>query len=307
MNKLIIGLCTYKRPEMLKDALEGISKLELPTEFAGIIIVDNDSEGSAKETIDLFKNSFKYPVYYFIEQNKGIVYSRQKVLEEAYKLKANELAFFDDDAIPDRNWLINLYTFYTNNKCTVATGDQMQIVQKNAPEWIIKGKFFQRKKARPEGKELKGAATNNVLFSLDFAKKYNLSFDLRFNSTGGSDTDFFWQFYKNDAKILWTNTAIVKEVVPDSRANFKWLFNRSVAMGTRKFVHITKEKKMNFLILTIQTLFKFTLGGIFSIFMIPFGRVKLYKALFQWARSLGMLKSIFGFKYQEYSKAHHGN
>jgi succinoglycan biosynthesis protein ExoM len=303
----MIGLCTYKRPEMLKNALDGISKLILPKEFSGIIIVDNNPKGSALNTINSFKQSFNYPIYSFIETNKGIVYARQRVLNEAHNIEANILAFFDDDAIPDPNWLTNLYSFYINHNCIVATGDQIQILQENAPKWIKNGGFFKRNKSRPEAKELKGAATNNVLFSLDFVKDKNLSFDVSFNTTGGSDTDFFWQFYKNGAKILWTNTAIVREEVPDSRANFKWLFNRSLAMGTRKYLHIVKEKKMPYIFFVTQTLFKFTFGSILILLVLPFGKIKLYKTIFQWARSVGVLKSILGSKHQEYLKEHHGN
>lgn len=307
MKKLMIGLCTYKRPNMLRNALEGISELDLPKEFAGVIIIDNDSKGSASKTISNFKQVYNYPIYSFVEKNQGIVFARQRVLDEAFKLKVNDLAFFDDDAIPDKNWLTNLYSFYIKNKCHVATGDQIQIVEKDAPKWIIDGKFFTRRKNREEGKPLKGAATNNVLFSLDFAQKYNLSFDLRFNTTGGSDTDFFWQYYKNNAKILWTNTALVKETVPNSRASFKWLFNRSIAMGTRKYIHNIKEKKMPHVLFIGQTILKFIFGIIIVLLSLPFGKIKLYKAIFQWARSLGILKSILGSKHQEYLKEHHGN
>ncbi len=306
LDKLVIGLCTYKRPQMLKDALDGISALSFPKEFSGVIIVDNDPKGSSFTVIESFKKSFKYPVYDLIEPHQGIVYARQRVLDEAIALRFNTLAFFDDDAVPDRDWLINLYSFYQNNYCTVATGQQIEVLQDDAPEWIKKGKFFERRKYRSEGKSLTGAATNNVMFSLDFVQRHKLSFDARFNETGGSDTDFFWQFHKLGATILWTNSALVREVVPNSRANFKWLFWRSVAMGTRKYVHIMKEKKMNRLALLVQISFKFLFGFIVLIFSLPFGRIVFNRILFKWARSLGMLKSLFGHQYHEYLQHHHG-
>jgi GT2 family glycosyltransferase len=291
---------------MLQDALNGIGVLDLPSEFSGVIIVDNDPDGSASKIIKSFKKSFQYPVYYFIESKKGIAYARQRVLDEANTLGFNTLAFFDDDAVPDHNWLINLYSFYIKNHCIVATGPQMQVLEKDALSWVKKGGFFTRQKPRKEGKSLKGAATNNVIFSLDFVREHKLSFDLRFNSIGGEDTDFFWQFYRLGAKILWTNTAIVREVVPNSRANFKWLFNRSVAIGTRKYIHITKEKKMSFFILSIQIFFKFFFGFIAIILSLPLGRIIFYRMLFKWARSVGMLIALFGYQYQEYSKKTHG-
>lgn len=306
LDKLVIGLCTYKRPKMLKDALDGITALSFPEEFSGVIIVDNDPKGSSSDVIEAFKKSFKYPVYSFVEPNKGIVYARQRALDEANALEFNALAFFDDDAIPDTDWLINLHSFYKDNHCTVATGPQIQTLLNDAPTWIKKGKFFTRRKRRPEGKTLNGAATNNVLFSLDFVRRHQLSFDLRFNTTGGSDTDFFWQFHKLGAKILWTNTALVRETVPNSRANFKWLFKRSIAMGTRKYLHIVKEKKMSHVALFAQTLFKFLFGLIALIFSLPLGRIVFYKTVFQWARSLGMLKALLGYQHQEYLQQHHG-
>lgn len=106
---------------------------------------------------------------------------------------------------------------------------------------------------------------------------------------------------------MWTNTALVRETVPSSRANFKWLFNRSIAMGTRKYIHIIKEKKMPYILLLTQTILKFMFGMIAILLSLPFGKTRLYKTIFQWARSLGVLKSILGSKYQEYLKEHHGN
>ncbi len=291
---------------MLKDALDGIAALSLPKEFSGVIIVDNDPEGSSSSVIDAFKQSFQYPVYSFVEARKGIVRARQRVLDEANTLGFNALAFFDDDAVPDVDWLEKLYSFYQSNHCDVATGEQIENLLDDAPLWIKKGKFFARRKHRMEGKVLTGAATNNVLFSLDFVRRHKLSFDLRFNATGGSDTDFFWQFHKLGAKILWTNTALVRETVPNTRANFKWLFKRSLAMGARKYVHIMKEQKMSWIALCVQTLLKFVLGFIAVVVSLPFGRVKFYKMLFRWARSLGMVKALFGRQYQEYRQQHHG-
>jgi hypothetical protein len=58
--KIVIGVPTYRRPKMLQQALTSIAKLNIPADYLGapvevtVVIVDNDPERSARETVAQF-------------------------------------------------------------------------------------------------------------------------------------------------------------------------------------------------------------------------------------------------------------
>ena len=300
-HKVAVALCTYRRESMLRAALESIGKMRKPRNLAFLIVVDNDADQTALPTVTRFAQSTDIEVVYQNEPKKGIAHARQRAVDQACRLGCSLLAFFDDDACVDPLWLVNLLAAYADYPCMAVTGEQKTILPENCPVWIKQGSFFERKKPRNEGKILKGAATNNVLFNLEFVHLHGIRFDSRFNHIGGSDTDFFWRFYLKGGIIVWTNKAIVYENITENRASFKWLFNRSLAYGARKIMHQRVNSPKHPILFTLAIILGFigrTFGLIASLF---FGKILFLRALIQWGRSLGQIKSLLGFYTKEYA------
>lgn len=300
-TKVAVALCTYRRESMLLVALESVLQMRKPRNFAYFIVVDNDSEQTALPTVKRIAQTADVEVVYRTEPNKGIAYARQRVVDEAWSLGCSLLAFFDDDAVVDREWLINLLAVYTAHPCMAVTGNQKAVLPANCPEWIRHGGYFERKKPRSEGMILNGAATNNVLLNLEFVHTHGLRFDPRFNQTGGSDTDFFWRFHRKGGRILWTNTAVVYETIPESRACLKWLLNRSFAHGARKIMLYRVNKPSLPIVFITRVVLGFigrTMALILSLFL---GKCRFMSALIQWGRSFGQIKSLLGFYTKEYA------
>jgi len=93
-NKIVIGLCTYYRNELLDGALESLSRIDLPTDVeVECVLVDNDPEGGARPVFEYYADAFPFKAHYFVEQKQGLVCARNRVLDEALKLGATEIAF----------------------------------------------------------------------------------------------------------------------------------------------------------------------------------------------------------------------
>jgi len=101
-KKLIIGVATFGRSEYLKACLNSLTNLTLPENFTiEFILVDNNTEPQ----VELILSSFQFPfqVHFFHVKERGIVHTRNRILDEAVILKANYLAFLDDDEMADKN------------------------------------------------------------------------------------------------------------------------------------------------------------------------------------------------------------
>lgn len=307
-SKIAVGLCTYLRPQMLKNALNGINNLEFPDNAdIVLIVVDNDHEGSAREIVENFKQNTIIQVYYVIESNKGIPFARNRAIKEALALESTEMAFFDDDAVPDKSWLKTLFNFYkSNNSIDVVTGPQVPILPDKSPEYFKARQAYRERKIPKTGSIVHTAATNNVLFSLKLVKEFNLVFDETIGAYGGSDTDFFCRAYSKGIKILWTNEAIVREEIPLSRTRLSWILKRQFRNGqtmTICVIKTTKEKKV-----LINLLIKIIIQLLGYVLLLPIawikGQIVFIDVLEKTVKMTGRTLAFFDIKYEEYKHLH---
>ena len=306
-NKIAIGICTCLRPKMLSSALEGIKNLDFPDNVEIVlIIVDNDKEASAKKIVEKFYQNFPIKIIYSIENRRGISYARNRVLTEALQINSTEIAFMDDDAIADKNWLKSLYEFYLkNDSADVVTGPQIQIFPNKCPEYIKNNSFY-KKKVKSTGQEMPDAATNNVLFSSEIVTAKQIWFDESLAFIGGEDTDFFNRASNQGAKILWTNEAIVRETVPESRVTIKWLLKRQLIRGyglTCLRVRSIHDKQ-KLLKLFIKTLVKLIFYILFLLVSWIFGSTYFVEILSKCSKTLGRILLFLNKNVNGYQEIH---
>jgi len=128
MNRISVVICTHQNSRF-KDFLEAVNSIKNQTykNFEIIGIVDgNDS---------LFKKLKSKKVLNKLSLNKnnlGLSKSRNKGIEKA---SGNIIAFLDDDAIADRNWLKELERMYKKYNA-IAVGGRL------IPKWVTKKPNF---------------------------------------------------------------------------------------------------------------------------------------------------------------------
>lgn len=234
---ICIGLGTFERPKMLQKALESLAKLNSPENTKiTLLLCDNEPQMSAKDTYERLKGKLSIDSTYLHEPRKGLVRMRNRILDEANMLQADFLAFFDDDEEADENWVTELYKSAVSFQAQAVGGpvivkwpDESQLDE------FMKGLYDNDRVVGNTGDIRKTLATNNVIIDLNFLRKKNIIFDIRFNLMGGEDTFLFDAMREAGAKLIWCNEALMYTKVVPERNNEAFIWKRRYRIGQTKF------------------------------------------------------------------------
>lgn len=283
MKKILISVCTYLRPNMLKRAFSSIKSLTLPNDVEiEVLIVDNDKDSSAKNVFDEIKKDFLLPIHYEVEQERGLSFARNRVLKKALELNADYIACFDDDDTPDENWLLGLWNLEKKKSAeeknpVIVTGPAFSKFDKDYPKYITMN--FRTKTTKKTGQLRHTAATGNVLIPVDVIKK-GVFFDECYRFMGGEDGEFFQKAQTFGFKIFWCNEAVIYENITEEKANIKRILARyfyngfsNVFFELKKMdsflyrLKISSKAIINILIMTLILPFSICLGlvGFFGV------------------------------------------
>jgi succinoglycan biosynthesis protein ExoM len=220
-----IALVTYRRPEDLAAALPPVlaqaGELDPP---AGVLVVDNDPDGGARELVACFADR---GVRYVHERTPGIAAGRNRALDE---VTSDLLVFIDDDERPVPGWLRSLVGTYLATRPAGVVGPVVSQFTADPDPWILAGRFFQRRRL-PTGAEVQVAATNNLLLDLAQLRERDLRFDPRYGLTGGSDYLLTRQLTSRGGRLVWCAEATVLDIVPPERLTRRWVLRRAFRTG----------------------------------------------------------------------------
>ncbi|MDR2436287.1 MAG: glycosyltransferase family 2 protein [Puniceicoccales bacterium] len=299
-NKIVIGLCTYHRNWLLGGALESLSRIDLPSEVTiEFVLVDNDPAGGAKPVFEAYVGDFPFGSHYFVEPNQGLAYARNRVLEEAIKLGATEIAFFDDDEIVTENWLTALWNSYLESPFGGVGGPAYRLL---LPKHDVILEKFWRNLSNRMRKDKYLISTNNCLFSANLVDKngLNLRFDPFFNQIGGEDAKFALEACIGGAQFSFVKEAVVVERFTEERATFFYLFKRHFGGGSLPPLIIWRlgmaRSKRRILLCILSCMWRTA----FIPLSLCFGKFQFWKNLFYLAEATGCLVGHFGFSYRYY-------
>lgn len=306
LMKTAICMATYHRPEGLTRLLEGLNALEQPEDCAQIefIVVDNDAEGSARAVCDRLRPTMRWPLSYHIEPRRGIAPARNRGLacvDEA----TDWIAFIDDDEAPATDWLAELFRVQKAFDADVVTGPVFPRFEDSAPKWIVNGGFFDGPR-HDTGHRMDRAATNNVLFRAGIVRGMSEHFEERFALMGCDDTHFFRRIHLAGHKIIWADSAVVHEWIPESRATAGWLIRRLFRIGnSMTAVELDLFPGIGTALAAVAKAIVWMIIGIATtIFGLVTGRANLVKGIRFLAFSVGRLSWFTKFRYEEYRKVH---
>lgn len=124
-----IIICTH-RSERYEDFEEAINSLlsQCYNDLEIIVVVDGNKELYDK----ILKRGIEVDKITLTEENLGLSESRNRGMKEA---KGDIIAFFDDDAVADKNWIKELVRMYEEREAIAAGG-------KLLPKWVSKKPKF---------------------------------------------------------------------------------------------------------------------------------------------------------------------
>ncbi|MFT7620496.1 MAG: succinoglycan biosynthesis protein ExoM [Planctomycetota bacterium] len=269
-----------------------------------MVIVDNDPEGSASETVAALTEELSMPLFYGVEKTPGIPFARNKTLDLAAGI-ADDVIFLDDDEVPDDGWLEELLRVRDAYQADVVTGAVNPVFAEDPPRWMVEGGFLQYTRHQT-GKDLDRAYTNNTMVPWSLIENSKIRFDENMAQTGGSDTHFFRRLHQQGAKIVWANEAVVSELIPTTRSDSKWILQRAFRIGNSS-AYIERD-----LFPWTKSIVTMVAGGAYRIVkgLISWplgwfgGRSVRVHALRQVYYGLGMISGWLGFRYNEYRTIH---
>jgi len=204
------------------------------------VVVDNDTNQSARETVNTCQDKSAIQIDYYFEPEKNIALARNKAVVNA---TGNLIAFIDDDELPTDPWLLNLFKSLLKYGVDGILGPVKPHYPEMTPDWLIKSKLCERPELKT-GKILYWGETrtgNTVLNKRLFEDK-KLWFDPVFGKTGGEDTIFFKKHHENGKTFVWCNEAVVYETVPPERCNKNFHNKKNLRIGCGVGENLRKQE-----------------------------------------------------------------
>ncbi len=306
VEKITMGLGTFQRPKMLANTLDSLTQIELPenTEIT-LVLADNDEAGSARQVFEEFQPKFPFASRYLIVNERGIIYMRNRVLEEALTLGADYITFIDDDERVKPEWLKVMLATLKEYDADAVDGAVERVLPPETPKWVIKGRFLEWHNFKT-GSLRQSGSTSNIIFKRKIIDEYGLRFHPALNFAGASDTFLFKQAALKGAKIVWLNERLVYEYFPASRVTREWILKRAYRRTNSKFIRKRLEYGYPRAAATqfFNGVFQLVVGGVLSIISLPFGQMARVHAQRIFMKGLGTFNGIFGGVYEEYRKTH---
>ncbi|MFL2572979.1 MAG: glycosyltransferase family 2 protein [Flavobacteriales bacterium] len=221
---LSITICTYNRIEYLKKCLKSVLDQTQGKKSIEINIIDNNSTDNTKGYISEIKK--KYPeVNYYVEHKQGISFARNLSFEVC---KGMFLAFVDDDAVINKNWLEALLNELKNqNENIIYGGPIYPNFESNPEDWIDKD-YFIRKFKDTDGflgtiKSKEGFSGGNMCIAKNLflkSEKFNTEIGMTGGNLGlGEEPDFFYKLIMKNKDVKLYN--ISEMSITHSEASYK--------------------------------------------------------------------------------------
>jgi succinoglycan biosynthesis protein ExoM len=223
-----VCVCTYKRPRLLKRLLDELRRQQTNDLFSySIVVVDNDSQQSARSVVADYAASSPAGIAYHVETEQNIARARNRAVANT----AGEfLAFIDDDEFPANDWLLRLFEACLEYKVDGVLGPVKPYFEEKAPTWVVKGKFYQRR-THKTGHVIRGSEgrTGNVLLRRNLFADLEEPFRPHFRA--GEDQDFFTRMIERKNVFIWCAEAVAHEIVPPSRWKRSFMLRRALLRG----------------------------------------------------------------------------
>jgi len=298
---------TYNRPRGLRRLLEGLDRQTFsgPTPAVEIVVVDNDPEGSACELLERDNPVRNWPLRCCVETRRGIPQARNAAVSNV-ESGVDFVAFVDDDEVPDPRWLDELLRVQRECGADAVAGPVLRHFDEPPPDWILEGGFFEKRRYRT-GQPMKYLDTANALVRRRLLEGPGKPFDERLAFSGGEDTHFFLRAHRDGRKMVWADGAVVRESIPESRANAGWVFRRAYRLGASlSFSETDLDPSASVFALRAAKALARISRGLLLVPASPLlgGRHVLARAVHEVCRGAGMLAGLAGFTHEEYRKTH---
>lgn len=278
-NFISVVVCTYNRERYIGRCLEHLHNQHADKNLYEVIIVDNNS---TDQTVEICKaaigNYTETTFRYFLESRQGLSHSRNRGILES---KGGIIAFLDDDAFADPQYILNLNRFFTSHPKVAAIGGKIiPMYEVEKPAWMSKyllplvaAQDMGNRTKRFTGRKFPIGA--NMAFRKVVFEKYGaFNTDLGRKGEkleGGEEKDIFNRLRKNNEVILYEPSVNVHHIIPPSRLELSYIRRMGIGIGISERKRISGTNEVIGKIL--DELYKVAGTGILAFFYLLQGRL----------------------------------
>lgn len=231
-----IILCTFNRARDLAQALEKLRHLSYPADDHEILVVDNASTDETPEVIAAASTDMPNLVSLRAEK-PGLSHARNNGMAAA---RGELVAFIDDDAWPDSDWLHALERGFIDTDTACVGGKVVAVWPQGTPPTWLAERLFCFFSLVDYGKPgilsyPDYPAGTNIAFRKSALKNVGF-FSEELGRTGASllsmeEVDMCLRIEDAGYKVVYLPEAIVHHKVSENRFNEVWLKQRSHCQG----------------------------------------------------------------------------
>lgn len=295
-DHISVCICTFKRPEMLAHALEGVASQVTGDAFScEVVVVDNDRMRSAEDIVKSRPKNENLHVRYDCEPEQNIALARNRAVRNS---TGNHIAFIDDDESPDTRWLVNMHRTLKENDADGVLGPVLPFYPPGTPDWLEKSRLCERKRNTTgsliTGKDMR---TGNILFQRHVFDKDGPWFIPARGRTGGEDGEFLSRQIAKGRRFVWCDEGVVFESVPEDRWRLTFYLKKELRIGTLTGEILRTSRPLRHGAKSCLLVFAYIL-------LLPFSfiwdRYKWMRILVKLSYHTGLLLSLFGISLLRY-------
>ena len=230
MADIVIGIPTYKRPELLQKLLSSLVN-EIDRNI-WLVVADNGCSEDTKAVVTAFSVDFPRCFYVPIPE-RGLAPVRNGLVRTVSELVPDWrwLAMLDDDGYVCEGWLARLIACGETFDAHLTGGPVEGVLPADA-NILARNSIFARRRRWTTGLVESLNTTQNLLISrtlLTLAPEP--LFRNEYSASGGEDYDLFRRVRQNGGRIAWCDEAVVFEPTPESRLSIRRVLSRYYTTG----------------------------------------------------------------------------
>jgi glycosyltransferase involved in cell wall biosynthesis len=241
-------ICTYRRPDTLGAAIQSLRNQTLSAKQYEIIVVDNNSRDGTAEIVRKHQEDASPHLHYVLENQQGLSHARNAGIRKA---RADIVAFVDDDAVAEPNWLSSLLDVYDKVADAWAVGGKvLPIWGGERPKWL-QGKLLRGVSLVEWGEEERPLKWPERVIGTNFSFRKRVFSEIGTFSTdlgrrgrlllGHEDTEIQERIHKLGKLVFYTPRAAVRHHVPVDRMTKHYFYNRAYGTGRSEAI-ITAQR-----------------------------------------------------------------
>ena len=235
-----VYVCTFRRNEPLARLL---ASLAVAAERAGavasvgVVVVDDNPDGSAAPVLDGFRTSFERGIHYRHSGAANISVARNLGLRAAMEI-GDWVAMTDDDVVVPPDWFEQYLDIRTRTGADAVTGPLLLTFDEASPPWL-RSQPFSTVGLMPGDDERSTdiCATGNSMVSTAWLRAHpDIRFDSDLGEAGGEDMVFYRRATAAGLDARYSSRVAVQALEPPERATLRYQLYRSLWIGNSQFV-----------------------------------------------------------------------